>query len=160
MKTRISIPERVIVEDSCLVQLEKIETKDCNGHSNGWVRPIQNALIPGIEPIMMVYMTHCEPGAIKGPHVHFRDKLDRFVLLEGSCIVATRNEQTLQHRVYVFKHPVVDLLMIPSYNSHIVYSKDGATLLSLPNEGYYPGHYNQEDLEWEGYDWESLKRRL
>jgi dTDP-4-dehydrorhamnose 3,5-epimerase-like enzyme len=134
--------------------LDRIDTSDKDGKPNGSVYPMVNTLIPEQLGVELVYSTTCLPGSVKGPHVHFPPKHDRFVCVEGSCVVVTRNEQTLQISEWILGKRMQSILLIPPYNSHAIVSSEGCTVLSICNQGFYPGHYNQMDTEYEGYDWD------
>jgi len=136
-----------------LVHLPHIDTESKEGKYNGYVRPIVNELIPGTQPIVMAYLTYCAPGSIKGPHMHYAPKEDRFVCVEGECVVVCRSERG-GDEMYEFILDADDqMVIIPPDTSHAIVSKDGALVLSLPNEGYYPGHYNQIESQYHNYDW-------
>ncbi len=156
MSERISIPKNYEVEDCSIEVIKEIPTKDKNNKDNGCIYPIVNTLVPGTLPINLVYFTYCKPGMVKGPHMHLPPKYDRFICTDGGCVIIVRNEQTGKiskfHLGNVYSS-TEDMLTIPPYNSHAIVSREGCYVLSICNEGYYPGHYNQIETEYEGYDW-------
>ena len=155
MNEQIIIPKNYEVEQCRLIQNYKIPTYDKSKNNNGCVLPLVNTLIPETKNIKLVYLTYCNPGLVKGPHMHTPPKYDRFVSVNGKCVVITRNEQTKELSEFILGEEggYIDLLLIPPYNSHAIVSKEGCCVLSICNEGYYPGHYNQIETEYEGYNW-------
>lgn len=149
------IPTSYIVEPVCCREVDIIPTKDHHNRRNGSLFPLVNTADPDSLPIELVYLTVCYPRSVKGPHVHFPPKTDRFVCVEGSCTVYCRNEQTKVISHFKLDHKRRKLLVIPSYNSHAILSLEGCTVLSICTEKYIAGHYNQEDITWEGFDWDA-----
>jgi len=147
MTTKIIIPQGYIVKPAYIISLDSIPTSK-DSISNGSVIPILNIAIPDTRPIELAYLTTCLPNSVKGPHVHTGDKLDRFMCVRGFCKVSTRNEQTFEKQSFYLCEDIPALLYIPPYNSHAIDSMSGATILSLCTERYYPGHYNQVDVDW------------
>lgn len=147
--------------DSYRVFVERIQTKDPKGLENGAVFPLVNIAIPETIPVELIYLTTCEPGAIKGPHVHAPPKTDRFVCVSGSCLIVCRNEETGDFTLWNVDEFNPCLIVIPPGNSHgIVCGEEGATVLSICNERYYPGHYNQEEVEWDEDQWKLINDYL
>jgi len=156
LNEQIIIPKNYEVENPFCTTLEKIPTKDKKGNENGNVIPIVNTLIPETLPIKLVYFTQCKAGCIKGPHMHTPPKWDRFICVQGGCIVVTKNEQTGKISEFMIGEWFANentMITIPPFNSHAIVSKMGCVVLSICNEGFYPGHYNQIETEYEGYDW-------
>lgn len=156
MSDKIYIPKNYEVEDCFIEVIKEIPTKDKEGEENGCVYPLVNVLMPGTLPIQLVYITYCNPGKVKGPHMHTLPKYDRFICIDGRCVIVVRNEQTGKTKEFFLGNgysATEDLLTIPPFNSHAIVSKEGCSILSICNEGYYPGHYNQIEVEFKGYNW-------
>jgi len=153
LKEKIIIPKNYEVEDCVYIQtsLDTVHTYDKEKRRNGSLVPLVNTLIPGTKPVELVYLTYCDAGSVKGPHMHLPPKYDRFICIKGECGVVIRNEQT--KKIEEWRMRKDDMLLIPPYNSHAIVSKEGCCVLSICNEGYYPGHYNQIETEYKGYDW-------
>lgn len=142
----IEIPEGFKVEDCSIQKLSVIETRDQDGTLNGSLFNIVNPNLLDVLPIGQVYMTICEPSKIKGPHMHFAPKTDRFFCVRGVVEIICRNEQTM--KMFHFYLNMFDnlLLTIPPFNSHAIrnLSNSDSMVLSIPTEGYDPNKpYNQ-----------------
>jgi dTDP-4-dehydrorhamnose 3,5-epimerase-like enzyme len=102
--------------------------------------------------IGQVYITYCVTGTIKGPHMHWGNKIDRFYCIGGRVDVICRNEQTQEMKEFSLEAFDNQLLVIPAYNSHALVALDSlpAAVLSIPTEGYKPGEvYNQIETQYD-----------
>lgn len=155
----VSIPNGIVVEDPKLIRLTGniiYTTNHESGTTNGFVMPVVNEHEAGTEPIEQVYITAASPGARKGPHLHTGRKQDRFLCLQGECVIVCRNEQTYEY--FEFKLEGIDdnLVVIPPYVSHAILplGRNLVYVLSMPSEGFVKGQpYNQEETVYTDYDW-------
>jgi len=134
--------------------VEYVTTYNKDKGSNGWLHLLVNEHNEEELPIEQVYLTYCSPGEVKGPHVHRGKKCDRFYCIQGSAVLVCRDEETQQ--IYEFHMEACDgfVIYIPADVSHGIVSKDGATLVSMPTEGFRKDkEYNQEETTYEGYNW-------
>lgn len=136
-----------------LVPCKKIQTFDKDKNSNGALWQLANletsTHCPSVTlPIELVYLTYCNPDSFKGPHVHSAPKWDRFCCVEGDCIVFARQEETKKYYYFPLSSDNPSVLYIPPGVSHGIYSIDGSVVLSICNERFVQGHYNQEEVEY------------
>jgi dTDP-4-dehydrorhamnose 3,5-epimerase-like enzyme len=157
----IKIPAGHNVPDAYIQPLWIIDTKDPTSREhNGYLRNIVNPNLGEEFQIGQVYATYCLPSKVKGPHVHWGQKTDRFYCIGGRACVVCRNEQTQEYSEFFLESYDEQLLIIPPYNSHAIVALDAiaAVVLSIPTEGYKPGEtYNQIETEYSGYDWSRCK---
>ncbi len=84
--------------------------------------------------------------------MHWAPKEDRFVCVRGEGTLLTRNEQTGNVRAFLLAE-FETLIIIPPYNSHMIMSRLGCTILNICSEPYDDSKpYNQletsfDDLE-------------
>jgi dTDP-4-dehydrorhamnose 3,5-epimerase-like enzyme len=153
-KTIGGIPE--LVPDCSILSIGTINTKDKAGQYNGYLLTLVNQYEPGTVPIEQVYITVCEPGDVKGPHMHYPPKYDRFYCIEGSAAIVCRSEHTGKISEFVLVAFDKQLLLIPPLNSHsiVALNNQRASILSIPSEGFNPSEpYNQIETKYDGYDW-------
>ena len=138
-----------------ILSVGHIATHDKDKRPNGYLLTLAN-IHEGALPIEQVYITVCDPGDVKGPHMHEGDKHDRFYCIEGRAVVVCRNEETGQIDEFLLEALSNNYLLIPPYNSHAVVALDGkrAVVLSMPSEAYSPGKpYNQTETSYDSFDW-------
>jgi len=152
----IEIPIGRQISNAYIQSLWTVDTKNPQTlEHNGFLMNIVNPNLG--EEIGQVYLTYCGANAIKGPHMHWGQKTDRFYCIGGRMAVICRNEQTQELKEFNLLAFDEQLLIIPSYNSHalIALDKHPAAVLSIPTEGYKPNEvYNQIETKYDGYDWE------
>lgn len=119
----------------------------------GWVMNLVNTN-EGIGKIEQVYLAHGKEGHVKGPHLHYPPKTDRFHIVSGKAVIVCRNERTKEILEFEMTSEDKEVLVIPPYISHAIVCLTDCTVLSMPSQGYKSGtHYNQVETDYEGYDW-------
>lgn len=142
---------------SCsILPVGRIPTRDANKKENGCLLTLVNIHDPGTLPIEQVYITICEAGDVKGPHMHAPPKHDRFYCIEGKAALVCRDESTGVIQEFTLQAFDRQVLLIPPLHSHAIVALEGrrAVVLSMPNEGYNPHEpYNQTETCYDEYDW-------
>lgn len=75
-----------------VVKHAKNPTKDINGKTNGFLIPVYNVndnFIPGDHYPKQVYLTVCDAGTVKGPHLHLK-RWGYFTCVKGNVRVVVR----------------------------------------------------------------------
>lgn len=131
-----------------------IGTFDKNKMINGYVETLVNEHEEGTLPIEQVYITSCNPGTVKGPHVHSGKKWDRFICITGSGVIVCKNHETEEIFEFEVEENDGQIIHCPPGISHALVSKEGIRLISITTEGFDKGKsYNQKETEYDGYNW-------
>ena len=74
------------------------KTKDRNGSANGFLIPVFNVhdgFVPSENHPQQIYLTVCDPGSIKGPHLHLK-RWGLFTCIQGNIKIIVREGNEYQ----------------------------------------------------------------
>jgi len=127
----------------------RITTKDSDGQPNGYLIPIFNEhdgfLVKEDIP-KQVYLTVCEPGKIKGPHLHYKRR-GVFTCIQGDIRIVVKTVTGYQSYFSGENYDYTTVEVPPGIPAALQnISSKPALILNMPSPAWQPHDQDEHDV--------------
>ena len=141
------------------IQTRNVSTKEINGRFIPLYRDWENK----IEQPQFVYMSACEVGEVKGPHLH-RLRHANFACVKGSVVFITQEPTGYCETIVTATEPKTIHIEPNIPCAHINIGFEEAIIINICSPAWKPDNQDSENVKFEGYDWfkwvEHMRKKL
>ena len=129
-------------------------TKNRFGKSNGFLIPIFNVhdgFIAGENSPQQVYLTVCDVGEVKGPHLH-KKRWGFFTCIQGDIKVVARTEAGYEE-LYSGEHHDFATIEVPAGTPSALQNigDSPAYILNMPSPAWHPDDQDEHAVTFDDY---------
>lgn len=130
----------------------KIPTKDREGKANGFLIPIFNVhegFLPEENYPKQVYLTVCDPGQVKGPHLHHK-RWGHFTCIRGNLRIVVRVESGYEEYFSGEKYGFATIVVPPGIPAALQnIGSEPAYILNMPSPAWHPKDQDEHAVEFD-----------
>lgn len=141
-----------------IISLDKITTRDKQSKSpNGYIVSLWKdweTILP--KQPKQVYLNVCEPGQVKGPHLH-KQRWQQYACLFGKGRIVVKYGKGDYEEIDVDADLAPVVVVIPAGTASAIQAtgKKDFVLLNMPSPAWHPENQDDHPVEFDDYKWKS-----